>query len=141
MVTITPTIHFNGTCEEAIALYQKAFGATVDCMLRYADRDKGDWDMPLTPVQEQYVYHAEIYIGGNRIIMADNYETDPNRNTSSFLTITFDRAEDVQKAYAALQEGCEIIVPMHVTTYSSCMASIVDRFGIRWGLMTEQTDR
>lgn len=137
---ITPTIHFNGRCEEAIALYQKAFGATLDCLLHYADRDKSDWDADLTREQEGYVYHAEICIGHCRIMMADNHLPDANKNTSCFLTITFDSADEVKKAYGVMEEGSQTLVPMHSTSYSSCAVSFVDRFGVRWGLMTEQTE-
>ncbi len=141
MIICTPTIHFNGRCEEAIHLYQEAFKAKIGCLLHYSDRNKSDWDLPLTGEQENYVYHSEILIGEQRIMMADNHEPDPNKNTSMFLTITFDCAEEVKGAYEVLKEGSTIIVPMHSTTYSSCMVSLIDKFGIRWGLMTEQTDR
>lgn len=34
-----------------------------------------------------------------------------------------------------------VIHPMKSTTYSSCFVSLVDRFGMRRELMTEQTER
>lgn len=141
MKIVTPTIHFNGQCEEAIRLYQKAFGARIGYLLHYADRDERDWNVPLTKEQENYVYHSEVYIGEQRIMMADNHEPDLDRNISIFLTITFDSAAEVKEAYETIKDNCTIITPMHATTYSSCMVSLVDRFGVRWGLMTEQTGR
>lgn len=141
MVIVTPTIHFNGQCGEAIHLYQKAFGARIGCLLRYSDRDERDWDAPLTKEQESYVYHSEIYIGEQRVMMADNHEPDPSRSVSHFLTLTFDSADQVKKAYEALKDGGTVLVPMHSTTYSSCMVSLIDMFGVRWGLMTEQTGK
>jgi len=50
-------------------------------------------------------------------------------------------AEDVKKAYAIMADGAAIVHPMKSTTYSSCFVSFVDRFGMRWELMTEQTER
>lgn len=58
-----------------------------------------------------------------------------------FLTITFEDAESVKRAYEVLKEGSTIIYPMVSTTYSSCFVSLIDKFGVRWGLMTEQTDK
>ena len=141
MIIITPTIHFNGNCEEAIFLYQKAFSAKIGCLLHYSDRDEHDWNFPLSKEQENYVYHSEVYIGEHRIMMADNHEPDPNKNTSFFLTITFDSADKVKETYEILKDSSTIIVPMHSTTYSSCAVSFIDKFGVRWGLMTEQTEK
>jgi len=141
MIIVTPTIHFNGQCEEAIGIYQKAFNARIGCLLHYTDRNEQDWNVPITKEQENYVYHSEIYIGKQRIMMGDNYEPDLNKNTSAFLTITFESSDEVKKAYEILKDGCTIINPMHSTTYSSCAVSLIDKFGVRWGLMTEQIEK
>lgn len=53
----------------------------------------------------------------------------------------FDTKEEVRRAYALMREGSRTIYPMEATAYSSCRAAFVDRFGIRWGLMAEQTER
>jgi PhnB protein len=141
MPMITPNFNFAGRCEEAIALYQKAFGAKIGCLLRYSDADKADWDRELTPEQKKYVYHAELFIGGQRIMMCDNLDVPFQKSTALSLTVTFDTKEEVIKAYDVLREGSETIYPVHSTTYSSCEVVFIDRFGFRWGLMTEQTER
>ncbi|WP_379163103.1 VOC family protein [Paenibacillus sp. sgz5001063] len=138
---ITPTLHFHGECEEAIRLYQQAFDIRIDFILHYTDANKHDWNIELTEEQQSYVYHAEAYLGGQRLMLSDELERNPAASTSLFLTITFDTAAQVKKAYEVLKAGGTIIHPLCSTTYSSCMVSLVDRFGIRWGLMTEQTDR
>jgi PhnB protein len=140
MTLITPNFNFAGQCEEAITLYQKAFGAEVGCLLRYSDGDKADWDRPLTPEQENYIYHAELFINGQRIMMCDNLDVPFRKSTALSLTVTFDTKEEVRQAYELLREGSETIYPMHSTTYSSCIVVFVDKFGFRWGLMTEQTE-
>jgi PhnB protein len=141
MLIVTPTLNFKGECEEAIGMYQKAFGARVGCLLHYSDAIKEDWDNPLTDEQANYVYHAEIYIGEQRIMMSDMIDVDLVKGTSSFLTVTFEDANQVKEAYEILKDGCTIIYPMHSTTYSSCMVVLIDKYGFRWGLMTEQTEK
>ncbi len=141
MAIVTPNFNFAGQCAEAIALYQKAFGARVGCLLRYSDANSADWEKPLTPQQADYVYHAELYIGGQRIMMCDNMDVTFQKSTALSLVVTFDNKEQVMQAYELLREGSETIYPMKSTTYSSCFVSFVDRFGFRWGLMTEQTER
>lgn len=140
MVIVTPCINLNGQCEEAMALYEKAFGATVRFMMRYEDADKQDWNKPLTDDQKNMIYHAEMFIGDQRIMFADIIEFDLSKGTSLFLTITFENAENVKKAYEVLKEGSTIVYPMVSTTYSSCFVSLIDKFGVRWALMTEQTE-
>lgn len=141
MAIITPNFNFAGRCEEAVALYQKAFNAKVGCLLRYSDANKSDWDKTLIPEQENYIYHAELFIGGQRIMMCDNMDVDLVKSTALSLTVTFDTKDEVKQAYDILREDSETIYQMQSTTYSSCMVVFIDKFGFRWGLMTEQTER
>lgn len=141
MAIITPNFNFAGRCEEAIALYKKAFGAKLGSFLRYSDANKSDWDKKLTSEQENYIYHAELFIGDQRIMMCDNMDVNLVKSTALSLTVTFDTKEEVKQAYEVLKEGSETIYEMKSTTYSSCMVVFIDKFGFRWGLMTEQTER
>lgn len=141
MVIITPNFNFAGRCAEAIELYKKAFDAKIGCLLRYSDADKSDWDKELTQEQQAYIYHAELFIGGQRLMMCDNMDVDFRKSTALSLTVTFDTKEEVKRAYEVLREGSETIYEMKSTTYSSCEVVFIDKFGFRWGLMTEQTER
>ena len=60
---------------------------------------------------------------------------------SNFLTIMYDTKEEVKRAYEIMKEGSKTIYQMEATHYSSCRVVFVDKFGIRWGIMTEQTER
>jgi PhnB protein len=141
MVIVTPCINFAGQCEEAVALYERAFGAITKFVMRYSDADRRDWDRPLTDDQKKMVYHAEMFVGSQRIMLADIIEFDLSKGTSVFLTVTFEDAASVKRAYEVLKEGSTIVYPMVSTTYSSCFASLIDKFGVRWALMTEQTEK
>lgn len=140
MVVVTPNFNFAGCCEEAMTLYKRAFDAEIGCLLRYSDANKADWDKKLTPEQERYIYHAELVFGNVRLMMCDNLDVEFRTSTALSLTMTFDTKEEVQKAYEVLRDGSETIYPMHSASYSSCIVSFIDRFGFRWGLMTEQTE-
>ncbi len=109
--------------------------------MRYSDANKRDWKIPLTDDQKNMVYHAEMFIGNQRVMFSDIIEFDLWKGTSLFLVITFEDAESVKKAYEILKEGNTIVYPMKSTTYSSCFVSLIDKFGFRWVLMTEQTDK
>lgn len=137
MTRITPNFNFDGRCADAIALYEQAFHAQVDYVLRYRDADPQDLSMTLTKEQEDYVYHAEMHIGGQRIMLCDNLDVPFQTSLALSLTVTFDTAEDARRAFEILASGGQIIYPLHRTTYSSQVGVLMDRYGFRWGLMTE----
>ena len=141
MLIVTPVVNLQGNCEDAIRLYEKAFETKADFILHYSDAKKEDWDRPLTEEQKNMVYHAEMKIGPQRLMFSDIIEFDLVKGNSFFLAITFETKEEVQKAYRILSEGSTTLAPMRSTTYSSCAVSFIDKFGFRWGLMTEQPDK
>ena len=140
-MAVVPNFHFGGKCREAIELYKEAFGAKVECLLLYKDARSEDYDRPLTNEQKNFVYHAEILIGEQRIMMADDIEMPFTPSTSLFLTMTMDTKEDVIRSFNIMKDGCTIIYPPHSTTYSSCIVNFIDKYGFRWVIMTEQTER
>lgn len=80
-------------------------------------------------------------MSNQRIIMSDTVDIDFQICYSNFLTIMFDTKEEVQQAYEIMKEGSKTIYQMEATQYSSCRVVFIDKFGIRWGIMTEQTER
>lgn len=138
---ITPTLNFNGNCREAIHQYANAFGGRIACMISYRQANDPAYMPLLTEEQKDYIYHAELMLGDQRIIMSDHVDIVFTTCYSNFLTIMYDTKEDVQRAYAVMEPGSTTIYPMEATPYSSCRVVFVDRFGIRWGIMTEQTER
>ncbi|MCL2521907.1 MAG: glyoxalase/bleomycin resistance/extradiol dioxygenase family protein [Erysipelotrichales bacterium] len=140
MLKVTPNFHFRGQGKQAIELYKKAFGAEVKIL--YCNSDAHPKDCALESAnQGDLIYHAEIYIGQQRITLTDTPD-DPIPNTNPLsLLITFETAKAVKKAYEIMKEGATIIYPIQTTTYSSCFVSLIDKFGMRWELMTEQTEK
>lgn len=136
MPKVTPNLHFKGECAQAIRLYEKAFNARVEELLYESDANPKDW--VAGDNAKERVYHCEMFIGGQRIILND-FPSDlydkPSNNTAS-LVVTFESPDEVKAAYEILSEGCTIVHAMRSTTYSSCFVSLIDQFGMRWELMT-----
>lgn len=141
MPVIVPTLNFGGQCEEALRLYEKAFRAEVLCLLRYEDGNKEDYHWKLSEEQKKYIYHAELLVGKQRIMMCDNIDVPFQTSMGTFLTVSFETKEEVEAAYEVMKEGSQTIYEIGSTTYSSCRVVFVDKYGFRWGLMTEQTER
>jgi PhnB protein len=138
---VTPVINFSGNCEEAIHFYEHAFGTKADFILHYSDAKQEDWDVPLTEEQKSYVYHSEMHIGNQRVMFSDILEFKVIKGNAVFMTVTFETQEDVQRVYTILSQESTLLTPMKRTTYSSCFVNFIDKYGIRWGLMTEQTEK
>lgn len=137
MIFVTPNFHFTGNCKQAIELYKTAFGAEVKLLLCNSDANPQDWQ---SDADSDFVYHAELMIGNQRIMMSDTSAALPAGNLVS-LVLTFETADEVKAAFEKVADGCVIIEPMTSTTYSSCFVSLIDKFGMRWELMTEQTEK
>lgn len=133
---VTPNFHMNGQCKNAIKLYEQAFGATVHTLLCNSDANPADHQT--TTDEADFVYHAVISIGGQRIMMTDDLSDFPPKGNTLSLLLTFDTPDQVKAAYALLSEGCTLITPMTSTTYCACFVSLIDRYGVRWELMTEE---
>lgn len=138
---ITPTLNFGGQCREAIHLYEQAFNGQITCLISYRDANDPAYMPLLTEEQKDWIYHAELVLDGQRIIMSEHADIKFQTCYSNFLTIVYDTKKEVQRAYEVLKEGSTTIYPMEATPYSSCRVVFVDKFGIRWGIMTEQTER
>ena len=111
----------------------------MTALLTNSDADPRDW----TPAsgEECLVYHAEMLLQGQRIMLSDERRGHLPAENPLSLAITFNTAEQVRRASELLLEGGQVIHPLQRTTYSSCFISLRDKFGMRWELMTEQTER
>lgn len=138
---IIPTLNFGGTCREAIKMYEKAFEGKITCLISYRKANDPAYMPLLNEEQKDYIYHAELVIGNQRIIMSDHVDIEFSVCYSNFFTIMYDTKEEVKRAYEIMKEGSKTIYKMEATPYSSCRVAFVDKFGIRWGIMTEQTER
>ena len=138
---ITPTLNFSGNCREAIQMYERALDGEITCLITYREANDPAYMPLLNENQKDYIYHAELMLGNQRIIMSDSVDIELSVCYSNFLTIIYDTKEEVQRAYEIMKERSKTIYKMEATPYSSCRVVFVDKFGIRWGIMTEQTER
>lgn len=137
---VTPNFHFSGDCNEAIEFYKKVFDIKVLCL--YKDKDANPDDYVADSNALEKVYHAEVLLGNTRLMMSDRpNEDNPSRDNPLSLVVTYDTAEEVKHAYELIRQGASILSPIQSTTYSSCFVSLIDKYGMRWELMTEQTEK
>jgi len=132
---IEPLFQFDRQCEQAIELYKRAFGAEVIYLGRYGDADPQDRPAKYNEDDTNLIFHAQMRIGNQRIMLADNLFNDLPRGHSVYPVIQFKTDEEVKAAFDVLSDGATIINPISSTTYSSACGSLVDKYGIFWDLM------
>lgn len=111
---------------EAVETYCKAFGAKVT----YAVKNK-----------EQTAYeHCELSVNNQPILAVAEAPTAYDVRVihrMKWQTMTFNAFElgsvdAVQTAYQVLREGGVVLEAIHELPWSSCCATVIDRYGVCW---------
>lgn len=116
---------------------RQAFGGTIRCRITYGQANAPAYLPLLGEDQLDYIYHGELMLGSQRIILSDHVDLPLGTCYRNFLTVMLDSKEEVERAYEVMKEGSTTIYPLEVTPYSAARVVFIDRFGIRWGIMTE----
>jgi len=142
MLKVTPIMIFTGQANQAIKLYEKAFGAEVKVKLLFSDMHPDDWQCK--DEEKGMIAHSEIKIGSHIVMLADDAtnlsgeaeQTKPSKSFVIDLLVNFDSDDELKAAYEVLSKGATITEPMCSTTYCSSCVSLIDKFGGRWQLMS-----
>jgi len=135
-VKIEQMLQFDRQCEQAIEIYKKAFGGEVIAFMRFSDANPKDLPPGYDAEKDaNLIFHAQMMFGEQRILLCDNLFNKLPRGHSVYPVACFKTACEVKAAYEVMADGATILTPLSKTTYSDCVASLVDRFGIHWDLM------
>jgi len=140
MPKITPVLAFKGNANQAIELYQKAFGARVITRLNYSDANPEDFQYD-NKSKKDCIYYAEMVIGSQLISFGDDPDgvLDEKVNDKALpisLLIEFGSVDELSTAYELMSKDATILTPLGATTYCTGYVSLVDIFGIQWDLMS-----
>ena len=129
---LIPHLHFCGDCEEAIALYEKAFSTKLETIVRnddYApDECKGD----------NKIAHAVMNIHGQKVFLNDRFgNKDKSLDCAVHLIMMFENVEELLYCYEFFKEDSIIIDPFEELPYSKLAGNFIDKFGVQWGFMID----
>ena len=132
---IIPYLFFNGEGADAVAHYQKALGAEVLDLRRYAempaDENAAEGEAP----DPDRVMHAMLSIDGQLLMISDTpKDQDHSRSPQVELNLNFDDLADHQRRFDALAEGGKITAALHDAFWGDRFGAVTDRFGICWML-------
>ena len=139
---LIPHLHFCGDCEEAIAIYEKAFHTKAENIVYSHDYarivDNHDDESNECPDNHR-IAHAAMNIHGQKVFLKDRFgNADKSLNCAVHLIVMFPSVEELLACYEFFKEGNTIVDPFEKLPYSELSVNFVDKCGVQWGFMTEQ---
>ena len=131
---VTPYIHFDGKCAEAIEFYKKALGAQVEVVMRFKDSPVPCDPNMVKPEQLNQVMHSSFTIGDTKILASDCGQAMQGFS----LTLSLKSAEEVDRLTKVLSDGGQVFQAPSETFFSKRFAVMNDRFGVNWILLVPQ---
>ena len=129
---LIPHLHFCDNCEEAIAIYEKAFNTKAESIVY--NRDYAPDENP----DDNRIAHAVMNIHGQKVFLNDRFgNKDKSLNCAVHLIVMFKSVEELLACYEFFKEESTIIDPFTKLPYSELAGNFVDKFGVQWGFMTE----
>lgn len=121
---LIPHLHFCGDCEEAIALYEKAFNTRVDTIIR---NDEGR------------LLHAEMHIHEQRVMLNNRFGNKDKTTACAIAAIvTFRNADELLVCYEIMNQDSITIDKLEQLSYTELCVQFLDKFGIQWAFMVEK---
>jgi len=136
---IRPYLTFNGTCQEAITLYKRAFNTDVLELTRFSD-------IPANPnfqIPEDFkdkVLQATMKFGDDFIRLSDcGPGGNLNDPESERISLAIESSvSEVQYAFGVLSEEGQVGIPLQETFFSPCHGVVFDKFGVMWNFVANK---
>ena len=128
-IQLTPYIHFDGDCEEALNSYRQILGGDIVITSRY--------DNPAMNAPEAYknkILHASYTFSGNTIMASDTmYNNNLTRsNGDVHLSLDVATEEEGNRIFDALSKDGKVHIPFKKQFWGGFHGNFVDKYGIRW---------
>ncbi len=124
---LSTLLMFEGKAEEAMTFYVSLFpDGRIDSIRRYGANEAG---------AEGSVMHAAFTLAGQRLMCIDS----PAKHGFSFtpsisLFIDCDGEAEVERLFAALSQGGQVMMPLGAYPFAQRFGWVSDRFGVSWQL-------
>jgi PhnB protein len=132
MMTINPSLNFDGNAEEAFTFYQTVFGGELK-IIRYKDYPDA---MNVAENEKEKIMHASLQLNKGNTLMGGDFTTIMEqklmRGNSFSIVIQPESKEEADTIFAKLSVGGKIIMPMEVAIWGDYFGMFKDKFGIEW---------
>lgn len=132
---INPYLFFDGSCEEAFKLYEKALGGKIVAMLPHegtpaAEHVPAEW--------KKKILHARLEVGGEAIMGNDTPPGQFSRPQGFSVSVTVKTKADAEKVFNELANGGTVTLPLSATFFSVAFGMVTDKYGVPWMVNCEQ---
>ena len=132
---LIPHLHFCDDCEEAIVFYEKAFNTKAETIIRNSDYSPEEY------CGNNRIAHAVMEIYGQKVFLNDRFG---NRKKTSdvavHLIIMFGSTNDLLACYEIMKLDSITIDQLEELPYSKLAVQFIDKYGVQWGFMVEETE-
>ncbi|SDO18951.1 VOC family protein [Alkalicoccus daliensis] len=137
-MAINVYLNFNGNCRQAVEFYADVFDTEAPHIMTFGDMPP-DNDYPLPEKAKELVMHTQMLLQGTRIMFSDvlPHMKHTEGNNISLAVVLNDESE-LRRLYGRLAEEGKVQMELQETSWSSCYASLTDKFGIEWQLNYEE---
>jgi len=135
---VQPYLMFDGRTEEALKFYEKAVGAKIGPLMRFADAPPMD---PANaegcaggppPNSAQKIMHTSFHVGDTEILASDGMCGGKPNFSGISLAVQADGVDQANKYFAALGEGGKVEMPLAPTFFAEAFGMVTDKFGVNW---------
>jgi predicted 3-demethylubiquinone-9 3-methyltransferase (glyoxalase superfamily) len=129
--SIKTFLMFEGRAEEAMNFYVSLFGvAAITQVTRYGAGEPGP---------EGSIHQAHFTIKGQSFMCIDSPAKHGFTFTPSMsLFVDCENAAEVDRLFAGLSEGGQVMMPLDAYPFSPRFAWVADKFGVSWQLYLPQ---
>lgn len=133
MQQITTFLMFDGKAEAAMNLYMSLFRQSAIRSITRYEADEGD--------AEGTVRHAIFALNGQEFMCIDTSVKHQFTFTPAMsLYVTCETEEEIDRLYAGLSQGGEVLMPLGPYSFSEKYGWIADKFGVTWQLSLVRTE-
>ncbi|WP_327196402.1 VOC family protein [Paenibacillus sp. FSL R7-269] len=122
---------------EAVAFYSEAFGLTLGYHEKFPD---GTFMHASSLRDGQEIFAVSESHNETLVNLMRSSSLEGSRPTMNY-GISFEREEEVKKAYEMLAKGGTALFPLGALPWSSCCAEVVDKYGVYWYITVDPSSQ
>jgi PhnB protein len=129
-LTLNPYLYFDGNARDVVYFYEKALGGKVV----YGDMLADPNDL-LTDEMKARVMHAHLKVGDADLMFSDTYEGLPYEPGNTIQIAIHAKGEArAREIFAALEDGGQVMIPLHKTDWTPLFGLVKDKFGVHFNV-------
>jgi PhnB protein len=122
-------LNFDGNCHEAIRFYAGVFNAEPSSIMTYGDAPG------TSSADKARIIYASIPIFGHNVMFSDCPSGSVYvKGTNIALTLGCEDKAEIDRIFAALSSGGEVVMPLDKTFFSDYYGMVTDKFSVTWQL-------